>query len=62
MDPNAALARVRALCAVLLSEGYDLDPAPAIELAETVEGLDEWLTRKGFLPAAWSRAALGADR
>lgn len=27
----------------------------ASELVEYVEGLDQWLSRGGFLPAAWNR-------
>jgi hypothetical protein len=44
MDPNAALAIVRAA----------LDDMPE-EAAEAFRGLDEWLSRGGFLPEAWER-------
>jgi hypothetical protein len=70
VDPNAALARIRHLCG-LLSDATDGPVNPltdaardeyqrqqlewAEELAQTFEGLDGWLTRKGFLPAQWHR-------
>lgn len=56
MDPNAALAEIRKL----VERASDLesfprpDPAELLtELAEAVEGLDEWLSKGGFLPTAW---------
>lgn len=55
MDPNAALARIRELVAELdgwpdTSEHWIVT---ASELAETVTGLDTWLSSGGFLPLAW---------
>jgi hypothetical protein len=51
MDPNAALATIRALIAGWKIDGeIDCD-----SLAEHVDGLDGWITRGGFLPSAWQR-------
>ena len=62
MDPDVALATLRDLARRATSgepwndstEASDL----AIEMAEAWEGLDEWLTRGGFIPAAWRAASL----
>jgi hypothetical protein len=64
MDPNATLARIRALVAQARDRG-PLDGDDAEELAALVEALDEWLTRGGFLPVDWQSgnvAALGHPR
>jgi hypothetical protein len=53
MDPNAALARIRALTA---NGPWSLELAEYAELVELVTGLDQWLsTQRGFLPDAWNR-------
>lgn len=54
MDPNAALAEIRELTAAFEHDGAT-DEHDAVRLAELVSGLDEWLTRGGFLPDAWRR-------
>ncbi len=61
MDPDEALANLRKL----MQQLYDELPGPDIqstriedlasEIVEQFEALDGWLTRGGFLPAAWSR-------
>jgi len=52
MDPNAALANLRALVAE--SEAGDVDPRDtAEEFHEQFAALDEWLSKGGFLPTAW---------
>ena len=61
MDPNTALARIIELS----NRAIDNDPAKlntheqvlelAQELAETFEGLHEWLARGGFLPELWKK-------
>jgi len=51
MDPNAALAQMR-IFAALIVDGKGTE-SEAIELAEAVQALDEWIKRGGFLPAAW---------
>jgi hypothetical protein len=60
MDPNEALRQIR-----LLIKQMQLEDGPvsagarpefiqhARDLAETVEGLDEWLSKDGFLPDDW---------
>ena len=62
MDPNEALRLIRAYIAQMkvedttpLRESADLFNfvQHARDLAETVEGLDEWLSKDGFLPADW---------
>jgi hypothetical protein len=61
MDPDEALRQIRLLIKQLRAEDTVGNPdAPlgvfrqhARDLAETVEGLDEWLTRDGFLPFDW---------
>jgi hypothetical protein len=49
MDPNAALALIRGHVATAVDSPHD----DARELAEAVDGLDEWLTKGGFPPTAW---------
>lgn len=50
MDPNEALRRVREHITHILNDDGDCD---VTELAEAFDALDGWLTRGGFLPAAW---------
>lgn len=52
MDPNEALRRIREL----VRPGAERDDPDGSELSELVAGLDEWLSRGGFLPEAWRRA------
>jgi len=53
MDPDAALDAIRSMVSdVLAGENGDADDTLDM-LAETFRGLDEWLSRGGFLPAAW---------
>lgn len=55
MDPNEALAKVRALAALMLHEEFEAAGGinAACELAEHITALDEWLSRDGFLPDDW---------
>jgi hypothetical protein len=65
MDPNAALTRIRE-CADSLGEWHDADEwevgVEAVEamahdvgdIVENFRGLDEWLSRDGFLPSDWA--------
>lgn len=54
MDPDAALAVIRELAAEINEAGPDaLDEIAAMRLADHVTGLDQWLTKGGFLPADW---------
>jgi hypothetical protein len=52
MDPDACLAEIRAVAA-LVNDGADDNTDAAIRLAELVGALDEWISSGGFLPAAW---------
>lgn len=56
MDPNAALAQLRMLGHAIMNAGEGDDTSfNAVEMAETLQGLDVWLSRGGFLPDAWRR-------
>lgn len=64
MDPDAALERLRELAAEIIGrtdgESYDYVEITADlgdELAETFEGLDEWIKKGGFLPKDWRKDA-----
>jgi hypothetical protein len=60
MDPNEALRRIRAQVLELraLVDNEDLDAEAlamsAGTLLDAADGLDQWLTAGGFLPAAWA--------
>ena len=57
MDPNAALIALRRLIDALAFQIepdtglVDLDDAS--ELVDTFHGLDQWLSKGGFLPSEW---------
>lgn len=53
MDPNACLDEMRTL-AESLAESDDPDPCDVERLAYLVQSLDQWITKGGFLPAAWA--------
>lgn len=61
MDIEATLARMRTLVAGCLATGYDDDrptdewTQDALEALELVTGLDEHLSRGGYLPEGWTR-------
>lgn len=56
MDPNQLLLLIR-----MTSMQMKMDEDPAVfkahaeELMEYIADLDEWLTKGGFLPAAWDK-------
>jgi hypothetical protein len=53
MDPNTALQAMRRAIRIM-HRGTDEEREHAgVELADLVTGLDEWLTRGGFLPTEW---------
>ena len=56
MDPDAALERIREILDLIMS-GLDKDTeqVDVVEFGELVEGLDESLTKGGFLPKEWQR-------
>ena len=49
MDPNTALAEIRAEVVAILDGDHDR----ALALAEWFAGLDDWLSGGGFLPDSW---------
>jgi hypothetical protein len=55
VDPNQTLADIRAVVSrIHAEEGSEAEnAADAGELASLVQALDEWLSNRGFLPAAW---------
>ena len=57
MDPNQALKDIRAMVAYLTGPNANPDSEAFAEqataLANTIEGLDEWLSRGGFKPSDW---------
>lgn len=58
MDPDAALREIRAAIqrfhvAVFENDHEEDQLGEATQVIELFEGLDQWLTRKGFLPRAW---------
>jgi hypothetical protein len=64
MDPNEALKRLREIMPRLREwaerEEWPVDPtsltnhdADLLEVVETFEGLDNWVSRDGFLPDDW---------
>ena len=66
MDPNVTLRRLRADCSTIanLDEVGDDDKELsklAVDVAELFEALDGWITKGGFLPAAWARRATADD-
>lgn len=56
MDPNEALAKMRAALDAY-HRGQEVDSGDWIghlqEVAQYAEALDEWLSRDGFLPNDW---------
>lgn len=63
MDPDEALSNATKALRSAREATADLDDAEADtrelaalrDLADAFEGLDEWLTKGGFLPSAWAR-------
>lgn len=64
MDPDKARGRLVKLAEVIIdadAEAMEWETllATATETAETFVGLDEWLQKGGFVPAAWRGGAQG---
>lgn len=57
MDPNATVKELRELCeeiAEALDNGADAGDINAeARFVELFQGLDEWMSKGGFLPEAW---------
>lgn len=63
MDPNEALRIIRDLCQYVIDEAYDengewIGDNPlagfAVDLADEITVLDNWIVNGGFLPADWN--------
>ena len=55
MDPNENLAHQLRLAKSIIDDEYEVDSADAVDLAELVVALNDWIVAGGFLPAAWKR-------
>ncbi len=53
MDPDTALAEALDLAVRLIDE--EAEDGDDVRLAESVLGLDRWLSRGGFMPGAWAQ-------
>lgn len=60
MDPDAALREIRAIMA-LIKAHRRMTVEQIDHLGELVDGLDAWLTRGGFFPAAWRHGQSAAE-
>lgn len=56
MDPNETLRLLRETATLVLTDSGK-DRADSVRLAELAEALDGWISKGGFLPAAWARPA-----
>jgi hypothetical protein len=62
MDPNEMLRQLRAMVGKVLrdsesDDGNDVHQNDAVAFAEKFNDLDEWISRKGFLPQDWAPAS-----
>lgn len=57
-DPNTGLEIAREITAAILADPDNWDEIDAAALGEAFEALDQWLTKGGVLPHAWSRPPL----
>ena len=58
MDPNATLARLLGLATMNEHAQATLEKAAiADEMSELIEALDGWISKGGFLPDRWRKAA-----
>lgn len=55
MDPNTALDSLRDLTTKVIRGEVDAADRESVadQIAETFQGLDEWLSKGGFLPEQW---------
>jgi hypothetical protein len=53
MDPNTALADIRAIVSTVDTADPDTASDRLARLAELADGLDQWITNGGFLPDPW---------
>lgn len=54
MDPDDALTQIRELITKHQTSGEEMSTSDAADLVELIDGLDEWLTKGGFLPTEWN--------
>lgn len=55
MDPNETLRQIRRkIKKILTDESMETDDFDALELAELVASLDNWLKSGGFYPKEWT--------
>ena len=62
MDPNLTLEVMMARVSRILEANDNEQPVKqedAVELAESVEALNGWIAKGGFLPTAWKGASNG---
>ena len=55
MDPNEALARIRAFIAEYMNHDSvaDMDWQDIDDAVANMQALDDWIAKGGFLPDAW---------
>lgn len=58
MDPNEALSEIRRILQAYASEGEEF--VDCDRFFDLVQGLDEWISKGGFLPEAWQPISLPA--
>ncbi len=57
MDPNTVLETIRRLIKEIQEPEWDMDFMTAVDLADSIESLDNWLTKmNGCLPEDWKNA------
>jgi len=61
MDPNETLKKLLRIAGQVMRDDSEEDiwfskQQAAIELAEGISDLDEWLAKGGFLPERWSES------
>jgi hypothetical protein len=57
MDPNENLKQQREIIARMFDpESEHVDSGDALELAQLVQDLDEWISKGGVVPRAWALA------
>lgn len=54
MDPDDTLTQIRELITKYQTSAEEMSTSDAAELVLLVDGLDEWLTKGGFLPTEWN--------
>jgi hypothetical protein len=57
MDPDAALNEIREISRDIYADNEVRFKLTAFRLVDLMTGLDEWLSRQGYLPTDWARDA-----